>query len=441
MTNSLPYDKGRSRVEVKPVVLFATPVLHHPPVGGPTLRIENSIKALSQISELHLYGRVSLGSLGGMAALSFYQQYSKSFYFTPSAIPSNRHVEFAKRAVNFLVRKAIKRNIFRSGAESPEIDFKHLLTVADAIRADVIWLGYGNISYPLLKYIKCHSNYKVVVDTDSVWSRFVLRGLPFARSAEERQKIEREGREKEEEERWGTQLADVTTAVSQIDAEYYRSLARHPQQIHIFPNVIDPGSYLEVPSPAYGLKKPCMYLAGTFFGTHSPMADAARWVVEEVLPLVRQQLPDVHFYIVGKGSDQVLSDINDPGITVTGQLPSVLPYLCHADVALVPLRFESGTRFKILEAGVCGIPVVSTTLGAEGISVIPGSDIIIADQPEAFADSIITLITDSDLGRRIGQNLKKLVQERYSIASLVKEGQFILDYLNSQDHLKPRTAQ
>jgi len=440
MTNSLPYDKGRSCVEVKPVVLFATPVLHHPPIGGPTLRIENSIKALSQISELYLYSRVSLGSLGGTAALSFYQQYSKSFYFTPSAIPSNKHAEFAKRAVNFLARKAIKRNIFRSGAESPEIDFKHLLTVADAIRADAIWLGYGNISYPLLKYIKSHSSYKVVVDTDSVWSRFVLRGLPFAKSAEERQKIEREGREKEEEERWGTRLADVTTAVSQVDAEYYRSLVQDPGKIHLFSNVVDVDTYQQLLPPPHGSKKPCIYLAGTFWH-NSPMENAVRWVIQNVLPLVRQRIPSVHFYIIGTGSDQVLSDIQDPGITITGRLPSVLPYLCHADVALVPLRWESGTRFKILEAGACGIPVVSTTLGAEGIPVIPGSDILIADQPEAFADSIITLITDSDLGRRIGESLKKLVQERYSIASLVKEGQFILDYINSQDHLKPRTAQ
>ena len=413
---------------MRPRILFATPVLHHPPIGGPTLRIENSIKALSQISDLYLCSRVSLASLGGTAALSFYQQYCKSFYFTPSAVSPNKYVNFAKRVVNFLARRTTKRNVFRPGSESLAKDFAYLLRVADAIQADVIWLGYGNISYPLLKYIKTHSNYKVVVDTDSVWSRFVLRGLPFARSAEDRQRIEREGKGKEEEERWGTQLADVTTAVSQVDAEYYRSLVKDPGKIHLFSNAVDVDTYQQLPPPPYGFKKPCMYLAGTFWH-NSPMENAARWVIQNVLPLVRRRIPSVHFSIIGTGSDQVLSDMQDPDITITGKLPSVLPYLCHADVALVPLRWESGTRFKILEAGACGIPVVSTTLGAEGIPVIHGQHILIADEPGLFAVSIVRLIKDRDFAAEIAENLRTLVCERYSVASLAQEGRHILEYL------------
>src|SRR4029077_17781489 len=138
-----------------------------------------------------------------------------------------------------------------------------------------------------------------------------------------------------------------------------------------------------------------VYLAGTFW-PGSPMEDAARWVIENILPIVRQQIPNLHLYIVGADSDKTVPDISDPKITITGKLPSVLPYLSHADVSLVPLRFESGTRFKILEAGACGIPVVSTTLGAEGIAVEHGRDILLADEPEAFASSIIRLIKERE---------------------------------------------
>ena len=74
----------------------------------------------------------------------------------------------------------------------------------------MIWIGYGNISYPLLRYLKDNTRYPVVLDTDSVWSRFIERGLPYAKTPELREKIEREVREKVEEERWGTALADVT---------------------------------------------------------------------------------------------------------------------------------------------------------------------------------------------------------------------------------------
>ena len=413
----------QSMKEHKPRVLFTTPVLQHPAIGGPYLRIENSIKALSRVSDLYIYSRVSLDALGGVDGLSFYEQYCKGFHFVPSVDPNaSRYIRLAKRTMNFLSRRIIKRNLL------PEKDFGALLNVADSIQADVIWLGYGNISYPLLRYVKGHSDYKVVLDTDSVWSRFVLRGLPFAKDREARQRIEKKGREKEEEERWGTQLADVTTAVSEVDADYYRMLAKHPDQVHIFSNVIDMEAYQQAPPPADNLRKPCVYLAGTFW-PQSPMEDAARWVLAEVLPLVRQQISGVHFYIIGKGSDQTLPDIDDPDITITGQLPSVLPYLCHADVALVPLRFESGTRFKILEAGACKIPVVSTTLGAEGIPVTHGKDILIAGEPEPFANSIIRLITYRDFTVEIAENLRELVCEKYSITSLAQEGRLILEYL------------
>jgi len=359
--------------------------------------------------------------------LSFYEQYCTEFSFAP-LVSRRGGVAFFKMAADFVARRMIKRSIFRLASTKTE-DLRPLLDVAKAVGANAIWLGYGNISYPALKYIRRRSNYKVVVDTDSVWSRFVLRGLPFAQTPAERHEIEEAGRQKEEEERWGTQLADVTTAVSEIDAEYYRGLAIDPRQIHIFSNAVDVEAYRRVPPPAKDLRRPCVYLAGTFFSPTCPMADAARWVVQEVLPLVRRHIPGLHFYIVGMGSDTILSDVRDPGITITGQVASVLPYLCHANAALVPLRFESGTRFKILEAGACGVPVVSTTLGAEGIPVTSGEDILIADQAEAFADSITTLLSYPDLGRSLAGNLKKLVEAQYSISALAEQGRRILEYV------------
>lgn len=389
------------------------------------MRIENSIKALSQISDLYIYSRASLDDIGGLEGLSFYRAYCKDFYFPPSSIQNNIR-RFLRRTINFLSRTIIKRNIYTLFEAS--ITFQHLLEIADVLKVDVIWLGYGNISYPLLKFLKSSSSYKVVLDTDSVWSRFVSRGLPYAKNEEERQDIARSAREKEEEEIWGTQLADVTTAVSLIDAEYYRGLAKVPQQIHLFSNVIDVESYKAVPPPIDNFLKPCIYLAGSF-GPGSPMDDAARWVINEVLPIVRERIPNVHFYVVGHGSDTTLSDIKDPSVTITGQLISVLEYLCHADVAIVPLRFESGTRFKILEAGACGIPVVSTSLGAEGIPITNGKDILIADEAALFAASIVRLINDNAFAREIAENLRRLVFEKFSVDSLVREGDYILDYL------------
>jgi glycosyltransferase involved in cell wall biosynthesis len=107
-----------------------------------------------------------------------------------------------------------------------------------------------------------------------------------------------------------------------------------------------------------------------------------------------------------------------------------LPYLCNTDVALVPLKFESGTRFKILEAGACKVPLVSTTLGAEGIPVIDGEHILIADEPEDFAKAIVRLLDDKELARKLAVNCNDLVNKNFSVESLAAEAKKILGYLN-----------
>lgn len=407
----------------KPTILFTTPVLQHPAAGGPALRIENSIKALSRVSHLYIYCRTPLED---RLSRLYYESFSIRFYTAPSLKLSSRCIRFAKKMINQLGDLIFHRSFFTT--DWSKKDAQDLLNIADSIKADLIWLGYGNISYPLLRYIKENSDYKTVCDTDSVWSRFILRGLPFVRGECEKEEIIKRGHLKEIEEEWGTELSDVTTAVSNVDAEYYRNLVSQPQKIKIFSNVIDVEVYKSIPSEPQGFLHPCIYLAGTFW-PGSPMEEAARWTIREVLPLVKRKIPTVHFYIIGKGSDTTLSDIRDSGITITGQLDSVLPYLGHADVALVPLKFESGTRFKILEAGACGIPVVSTTLGAEGLPVTHGKDILIADDPETFANFIVQLISDRDLASNIAESLKKLVADTFGLSKHVDEAKEIVDYL------------
>jgi glycosyltransferase involved in cell wall biosynthesis len=264
----------------------------------------------------------------------------------------------------------------------------------------------------------------------------VLRELPYATGLR-KLRISRSGNLKEREERAWVELCDVTTGVSEIDAEYYRGLTPHQDRIHLFPNVIDVESYGSPPARPPGFRNPSIYLAGTFGYFHSPMDTAARWILDKVMPRLLQRIPDLHFYIVGSNSDKGFGHLNGPNITATGRLDSVLPYLCHADVALVPLHFESGTRFKILEAGACGVPLVSTTLGAEGLPVADGRDILIADQPEAFGDAIFKLIEDKAFASRLAASCRQLVREEFSLARLARDAQRILAYLSRNPAASP----
>lgn len=398
-------------------VLFTSPILEHPAAGGPQLRIENSIKALSRVCELHIAARVRREMLGDAGAEDYYRGHCSSFWYLPSArhASSNRPVRIARRLLNKVLGTDARR------------DAKEIVAYAREQGIGVIWFGYGNISFDLIRRVKqIAPTLRVVCDTDSVWSRFVLRELPLVRSASRRARIWWTGKRKEREERAWVRLCDITTAVSEVDAKYYRELAADRDRVHIFSNVIDLDSYRTPPSPALGMKQPSIYLAGSFGHENSPMDVAARWVLSEILPRVKAEIPEVHFFIVGRNSDKTLGHLAGDGVTVTGKVASVLPYLCHANVAMVPLKFESGTRFKILEAGACGVPVVSTVLGAEGLSVRDGEHVLLADDAAQFASAIVRLIRDKDLASRLTHNCRDLVRAQYSVEQLAREAEHIL---------------
>jgi polysaccharide biosynthesis protein PslH len=400
-------------------ILFTTPIIEYPAAGGPQLRIEASIKALSLVSEVHILVRSFKYVMGGDVAEKFYKMITPFFKYCPSVknISPNRYIRKLQRIVKKI-----------SGTS--DADF--IIDYAKKNKIKIIWFGYGNISFPIIKEIKEKAPFlQLVCDTDSVWSRFVLRELPFEKNNKRRDYIKLEGQKKELEEKEWVNLCEVTTAVSEVDASYYRGLANEPDRVRLFSNVIDMDSYNENEKIPNNFIKPCIYLAGGF-GPLSAMDKAARWVIKDILPILKEKIPNIHFYIVGSGSIETLSDIKDRNITITGKLPSVLPYLCNANVALVPLMFESGTRYKILEAGACKIPIVSTTLGAEGLSVSHGKDILIADTVENFSDCIIKCINDKEYAKEIANKCYELVMKDYSVEKLKEEAIEILHHLGKK---------
>jgi polysaccharide biosynthesis protein PslH len=402
-------------------VLFTSPILEHPAAGGPQLRIENSIKALSRICELDVINRTILSDEMADSTAEFFQQYANEYHTMPR-LPRQGGVA---RVVS-LMERILNRIIDIRTARQADYILKHI----DRRNIDILWFGFGNISYSLMKYIKSkRPNLKIVCDTDSVWSRFILRELPYV-SGLRKFRVRREGLNKEKEERDWVRFCEVTTGVSEVDSDYYRSIAEEKERIHLFSNVIDVETYKIAPPPPTDFKAPSIYLAGSFGHYNSSMDTAARWMLDEVFPLVLKKHPDVHFYIVGNNSELNFGHLNDPSITVTGRLESVLPYLCNTDVALVPLKFESGTRFKILEAGACKVSLVSTVLGAEGIPVIDGEHILLADDPDGFANAIIRLLDDKELANKLAVNCHTLINEKFSVESLVDEVKNILEYLS-----------
>ncbi len=147
-----------------------------------------------------------------------------------------------------------------------------------------------------------------------------------------------------------------------------------------------------------------------------PNIDGMRWFVSEVLPLIRERRPECSLSIAGrKPAAEILAlAARDPGIQVTGTVPDVRPYLWGSAVSVVPLRIGGGTRLKIYEAMAAGIPVVSTTVGAEGLDIREGETIRIGDDPRTFADACLELLDHPDQRARMAGNALHMIEERYS---------------------------
>jgi polysaccharide biosynthesis protein PslH len=153
-----------------------------------------------------------------------------------------------------------------------------------------------------------------------------------------------------------------------------------------------------------------------FFGllSYVPNLDGVIHFVRDIWPRIAEAHPDARLKIVGGRPPPSLLALAGPRVELTGFVPDLRPHLAAAAAVVVPLRLGGGTRLKIVEAMAMGKAIVSTTLGAEGIEAAPGRDLLIEDQPAAFADAVNRLLADPHLAARIGQSARRLAVERYS---------------------------
>ncbi len=152
-----------------------------------------------------------------------------------------------------------------------------------------------------------------------------------------------------------------------------------------------------------------------FTGTmnYRPNADGAVYFAESILPLIRRRRPLTRFTVVGQGAPGAVARLAGDGVQVAGRVPDVRPYLARAAVVVVPLRAGSGTRLKVLEALAMARPIVSTSLGCEGLDVEAGRDLLVADEPEGFARHVLRLLDEPAAGRLLGSAGRRLVESAY----------------------------
>ena len=159
-----------------------------------------------------------------------------------------------------------------------------------------------------------------------------------------------------------------------------------------------------------------------------PNIDGARFFATEVLPRIRARLSHCKVALVGRRPDPAIERLAkaDPNLIVTGTVPDVRPWLWGSKVSIVPLRIGGGTRLKIFEAMAAHVPVISTRVGAEGLPVEPGKHLLIADNPDDFAEACIQLLQDPQRQKNLADAAWALVTDGFSWDAIAREFETIL---------------
>ena len=147
---------------------------------------------------------------------------------------------------------------------------------------------------------------------------------------------------------------------------------------------------------------------------HQPNVDAALYFEREIFPLVRKQMGEAEFVVAGKNPPAALLEKQDAGVSCLGFVEEVAKFYGSVNIVVAPIRFGGGIKLKVLEAMACGKAVVTTSVGAEGIAESGEGSLVIADNPEDFAGTVLALLADEARRRDLGERARQLIERRFS---------------------------
>jgi polysaccharide biosynthesis protein PslH len=257
------------------------------------------------------------------------------------------------------------------------------------------WLGDNRFDVAVCDFLSASRNFPAVLTTPTVLFQHNVESAMWQRQA-----FGQAGWLKRFVFRWeADKLArfepaavrrfDHIIAVSDADRELMKRMT-DPGRITVVPTGVDTRKYAAHAVDAG--TQPLVVFVGQM--NYEPNIDGVEYFCREVWPLVRARVPEARFRIVGKSPDRRVKKLACDSVEVTGTVPSVIEHLQEARVVVVPLRMGGGTRLKIFEAMAAGKAVVSSSVGAEGLAIHPGHDILIADDAPIFADDVVTLLND-----------------------------------------------
>jgi len=377
-------------------VLLLTQVLPHPPDSGPKIETWNVLKYLAGRHEVTL---VSFARGDQAADAGSLEPYCRAVHTVPIA-------RGTLRDLSSMASSLVRREPFLMLRDDRAAMRRLVDRVAAAVRFDIVHADQLN----MVQYAARVPAARRVFDAhNAVW--LVCRRLEETLPAgPKRWLLRRDSRLLKRYEGGVCRACDAVLAVSEEDKAALEDAAGTPVNVTVMPISIDTQEVTEI---ARHPDADHVVHIGTMFWP--PNADGVSWFLREVWPLIRARRPGAVFDVVGPNPPAAIRALHRPhtGVNVTGHLVDPSPILRRAAVMVVPLRAGGGMRVKILTALAQGIPIVSTTLGCEGIAVVPGRHLVVADAPSSFATAVINLLSAPAHGLELARNGRRLVEERY----------------------------
>lgn len=401
--------------------LFIT-IMIHPPMGGTHLRDWQNISIMKQ------FGPVGVFSIFNRpthypedCSLAFWQHYNIHDYETPAIL--------AERAIHLLKRQGFRyfwtyMSVFAQALSRAlqkfqpdlvifeELGLYPYLSVVQDYGCPIIFDNH-NIETQLYRDTQCSSpNLQAWINRRLYLPQLHAGELQFTRQANQ------------------------VWVCSQRDQHLMESLYGTDTPYHVVPNSIDVDAYSrsypldphQVAIPDFQTVNDLLFL-GSF--AHTPNAEAAQLLIEQLFPVLKQINPSCRLLLVGSKPTQAMQAAakREPSIIVTGEVPDVRPYLQSAGLMIVPLAKGSGTRFKILEAFASQLPVISTAKGAEGLDVQDGKHLLIRNTPEEIIDGVRQLWQNPAHGKELASHGLQLVKFQYSWTAVTQQAAIALQSL------------
>ena len=369
-------------------VLLLTQILPYPPDSGPKVKTFHLLQHLARRHEVTLVSLVRSGAEAARA--SELRALCAEVHTVP--LPRSR----ARDALHLARSFAAGDSFIMRRDDSPEL--RALLAgLASRTRFDIVHADQLNMAQYA---VGLPAGARVLDEHNAVWA--IVRRMAEHSGYGRRLFLELEARRLRRYEATICARFDALMAVSAPDLALLR-LAADEAGVALPPTTIIPIAVDARGAPPVARAEAPLTILSMATMFWPPNIDGVLWFAREVYPLVRRAVPAARFAVVGARPPASVRRLaqDDPSIAVTGYVEDPRPFLEQAAALIVPVRAGGGMRVKILEALARGLPVVSTTIGYEGIALSPGEHLLVGDTPEAFAQALIRLLRDPAIGGRL----------------------------------------